>query len=151
MHAVLTQIRHFSSPVDFLFQELLLCTSETECVSPDQFARTAPISLKSSPINARHRIWGQPIEGHIQTTFPPANQNFAFTFLKVKVKLYIYQKKSIFSMGSQFSHSDLHACIVLMTTASWLQMQKWGKHRYSLSLTIQHQKVFFALVLNGLF
>ena len=40
--------RHFSSPVDFLFQESLLYTSippETEYVGPDQSARSAQADL----------------------------------------------------------------------------------------------------------
>ena len=30
---------HFSPPVGFLFQEVLLYTPETECLGPDQFAQ----------------------------------------------------------------------------------------------------------------
>ena len=42
---------------------------------------TKTILLKSSRINTTHRIWRQPIEGHVQT----------FQFLKVKVGLRIFR------------------------------------------------------------
>ena len=53
------------------------------------FQSLYPISLKSSPIHATHRIWVRPIEGHLLATFPPANQNLAYRFWMRFIFLYL--------------------------------------------------------------